>query len=364
MKVYFIAILIILTSLVSPTGATVYECKSCSDCSQKIQNTIPGDIVILTVDIIDQDGTCIEFNGTDGIIFDGNGHLISGDSDLSGYGIHLSSNSDNNIIKNCEINDFFDGVYFFCSDNNSIENIRSTYNRDCGIYFVGSNSNNIKDIEVGLNNQCGFYLVYGSCNTLTNIISVSNSIAGIYINNCSSTTVNDSHITDNNIGIKINGDDGNEANLIYNNYFNNENNINFTGTVNNNIWNINPMSGKNIIGGLNIAGNYWSGPSGQGFSRTCTDSNRDGICDESYELIAGNIDYFPLTNVYVECGDLDASTIVDDDDIQLLFDHIFTGTPVYEYAADVDGRNNVNILDARLLMNYIFDSNTYQLNCE
>ena len=341
MRVYFIAILIILTLLVYPTGATVYNCNSCSDCSQKIQNAIPGDIVILTVDITNQDGTCIEFNGTDGIIFDGNGHLISGDSDLSGYGIHLSRNSDNNIIKNCETSGFYDGIYSFYSNNNIM-----------------------KDVEVKLNKQYGIYLVSGSYNILTHISSLSNSVTGIYINNCSSTTVNNSYITDNNIGININGDDGNEANLIYNNYFNNENDINFSGTVNNNIWNINLTPGKNIIHGLYVGGNFWSGPSGQGFSNTCTDNNGDGICDESYEIIAGNIDHFPLAYVYVECGDLDASTILDYNDLQLLSDHIFTGTPVYEYAANVDGRVNINILDMRLLMNHISDPDTYQLNCE
>jgi hypothetical protein len=50
----------------------------------------------------------------------------------------------------------------------------------------------------------------------------------------------------------------------------------------------------NIVGGLNIGGNFWGNLSGTGFSQTCTDANLDGICDSSYMLDTGNEDYLPL----------------------------------------------------------------------
>jgi len=31
-----------------------------------------------------------------------------------------------------------------------------------------------------------------------------------------------------------------------------------------------------------------------GFSETCTDADSDGICDSSYTLASGNVDYLPL----------------------------------------------------------------------
>ncbi|MEK6967821.1 MAG: hypothetical protein AABX51_04275, partial [Nanoarchaeota archaeon] len=55
------------------------------------------------------------------------------------------------------------------------------------------------------------------------------------------------------------------------------------------------QSSTNIIGGVNLGGNYYVNKSGGGFSQTCTDGGGDGICDSSFTLSANNIDYLPLT---------------------------------------------------------------------
>lgn len=56
---------------------------------------------------------------------------------------------------------------------------------------------------------------------------------------------------ENDVGIKVSGDD----NIIYNNYFNNTNNVIDSGT---NTWNITKILGINIVGGPYLGGNYWS----------------------------------------------------------------------------------------------------------
>jgi hypothetical protein len=48
-----------------------------------------------------------------------------------------------------------------------------------------------------------------------------------------------------------------------------------------------------------MGGNYWTNPTGNGFSDTCTDANNDGFCDSNYILATNNIDYLPLSD---ECA--------------------------------------------------------------
>ncbi|MEM5815189.1 MAG: NosD domain-containing protein, partial [Candidatus Aenigmatarchaeota archaeon] len=83
-------------------------------------------------------------------------------------------------------------------------------------------------------------------------------------------------------------------NKIYNNFFNNTNNFGFN-EANVNDWNTTRTVKINIIGGPYLGGNFWAKPDGTGFSETCSDNNKDGICDSSYTLDSNNIDYLPLT---------------------------------------------------------------------
>ncbi len=78
---------------------------------------------------------------------------------------------------------------------------------------------------------------------------------------------------------------------IYNNYFYARTIINGSGNA---TLNTSLSVGENIIGGPSIGGNYYDNATS--FSRTCTDSNEDGICDETLS-IAGFIDYLPLATL-------------------------------------------------------------------
>jgi len=61
-----------------------------------------------------------------------------------------------------------------------------------------------------------------------------------------------------------------------------------------NTWNTNRTTGKNIIGGSDIGGNYWATSAGNGFSQTHFDVDGDGISEEPYSLNGVNIDHLPL----------------------------------------------------------------------
>ena len=81
---------------------------------------------------------------------------------------------------------------------------------------------------------------------------------------------------------------------VTNNNFNNTVNVNISdGTEN--IFNTTKTSGVNIVGGSYLGGNCWATPSGDGFSQTHSDKNRDGFADEPYKLEGSNyVDYLPL----------------------------------------------------------------------
>jgi hypothetical protein len=80
----------------------------------------------------------------------------------------------------------------------------------------------------------------------------------------------------------------------YNNLFNNSQNMYSTSSTTK--LNSSFSSGTNIVGGSNFGGNVWTTPSGTGFSDTCTDSNSDDICDNSYTVPgSGSTDYLALS---------------------------------------------------------------------
>jgi len=85
-------------------------------------------------------------------------------------------------------------------------------------------------------------------------------------------------------------------NLIYDNYFNNTENVSISDTLKPNFWNVSASPGPNI-GGPSIGGNYWAKPDGTGFSQTCDAADGDGFCDFPFVLAVNNTDFLPLAMV-------------------------------------------------------------------
>lgn len=160
------AIILIMSMGVS---AETFYCDTCADCNAKIQNASIGDTVLLTTDIVDFSGHCINFNGKDGIVFDGGGHMIDGIDTYGTNGIYFTSYSDNNVIKNCTITDFGKGIYLYTSNYNTIENTTSSSNRDTGITILYGRENVIRDCVMEENRGDDFYFrpyVLADCDTV------------------------------------------------------------------------------------------------------------------------------------------------------------------------------------------------------
>jgi nitrous oxidase accessory protein len=186
---------------------------------------------------------------------------------------------------------------FYCISCVNVTIMNMDLNKNgVGIYFWNTSHSRIQNINAS-NNGDGISLYYSSNNTLSGN-NVSNNFNGIHLGSSSNNTLSGNTVSSNNVygigGIVL---WGSGSNTIYNNLFNNTNNFdNFDLTdTNSNIWNITKTSGTNIIGGPYLGGNFWSHPNATGFSQTCPDDNKDGICDSLYALDSNNIDYLPLT---------------------------------------------------------------------
>ena len=91
-------------------GGTYWGCSNCSDCEAALQDNGYSE-VRLTANINNHAGTCIDNPANfSNKTFDCQGHTIDGDDSGSDYGIYLYGKS-GNIIKNCVITDFYDGIF-------------------------------------------------------------------------------------------------------------------------------------------------------------------------------------------------------------------------------------------------------------
>ncbi len=122
---------------------------------------------------------------------------------------------------------------------------------------------------------------------------------GLLLESASKSEITNSTFFNNIIGMFFSASSDNN---IYNNMFNNTNNLEFYGTIHPNTWNINKQEGVRIYStGTCISGNYWANLTGQGYSDYCEDSDMDGFCDEEYEITEdkNNEDNLPLSNKFV-----------------------------------------------------------------
>jgi len=283
-------------------------------------------------------GTCISITSND-VVFDGANYAIDGVTKDDTYGVYVKNQLTtltNVTVKNLKITDWDYGIRYYNAQNGSITNNIANSNRHNGIYLrYSSNSNTLINNTANSNNQSGIYLDSSNNSTLINNTANSNNYDGIHLNSSNNTLINNTANSNNHSGIYLdssnnstlinntansnsyngfylnssknnvltsntansNGDDGiflknSSSNNITDNFFNNTNNVISNNSTN--TWNITRQSGTNIIGGSYLGGNVWASPNGIGFSRTCADSNSDGICDSSYTLDSNNTDYLPL----------------------------------------------------------------------
>jgi len=152
-----LALVVFMLVLMPSVLAVTTYCNNCvEDCNQKIQNAGYGNVVMLTADITDCAGDCIEFGGADGITFDGGGHVIAGKNGYIGdTGLYLNANSNDNTIKNCTIREFDTGIEIAHSQNNTVTDVVSKDNNNGGIYLNYADYNDLTNVSASWNKYFG-----------------------------------------------------------------------------------------------------------------------------------------------------------------------------------------------------------------
>ncbi len=298
----------------------------------------PGSYVLIQNITGSMAASCITITSSN-VVFDGAGYTIDGVDALYAYGVYVDPIAINVTVKNLTVTDWYYGIYLHYSRNNTLSGNHARSN-SYGILMDHSTNNTLDSNTAILNRYDGIYLFSSGNNILSNNTAMSNPGNGIFVYSFSENNMlinnkvsgssygigvytygnknilKDNNISNNIIGITLstssnyNTLSGNTVvnssnygiylwnssiNTLYNNYFNNTNNAWDNGYNN---WNTTKSGGKNIIGGPYLGGNFWAHPNGTGFSQTCLDIDRDGICDSSYVLDANNTDYLPLSMNY------------------------------------------------------------------
>ncbi|MEA3281150.1 MAG: NosD domain-containing protein [Euryarchaeota archaeon] len=150
----------------------------------------------------------------------------------NGYGIHLSSSSNNSLTGNTANSNNWNGIYLSSSSNNSLTGNTANSNND-GIYLRYSSNNNNLTGNIASNNYYGIYLSSSSNNSLIGN-TASNNTYGIYLSSSSnnSLTVNTAN-SNNEYGIELYRSSNN--NLTGNTASNNSRGIWLRSSSNNNL---------------------------------------------------------------------------------------------------------------------------------
>jgi len=284
-----------------------------------------------TTNVTIQNCTVTDWDSANIELYKANGNSIINTTSSSSPddGIYLYYSSDNQITNVTANNNYDTGITIGYSSNNQLTNILANEN-DVSIWLVHSSNNQLTNVTAN-NNYYAIHISYSSNNQLTNVTAnnnnddgsysiyfsyssdnqitnstFNNNYRGIYLLSSSNNTIKSSRIESNTYyGIRLRTA-GSTPNKIYNNLLNNTNNIYFDGTIYENYWNTTKTSGTNIIGKNYIGGNFWTNPSGTGYSDTCPDSEPDGLCDKPYDVYndtwcepgvncSDNVDYLPLS---------------------------------------------------------------------
>jgi PGF-pre-PGF domain-containing protein len=182
--------------------------------------------------------------------------LINNNASENGYGLDLMFSNNNTLDTNIANLNYY-GLSMWVSENNTANDVDASSNL-IGILLWASENNNLSN-NTALDNLYGVYLLDDSTGSGDKIRPNGNALVSNVISNNSYT------------GILI---DESYGNLIYNNYFNNTENVE---DENLNTWNSSEI------------GNYWSDYEGQ-------DANGDGIGDTPYVINSntGSMDYLPV----------------------------------------------------------------------
>lgn len=215
------------------------------------------------------------------IMLDCAGHSISGSRVQFTHGISLAPNV---IVKNCNINNFFDGLLVVDADNSLIQDNVVSNNANVGMLTRFSDDMDVI-ANTFENNAGGLYILYNFRNLFDNNIISNNTHQGFL-----SDVIGQSQFTNNEI--TNNGDNG----------------IQFRSSANNDVWNNTFVNNGAHVNDNGETNNYYIGTSGNHWD----DFEDNPGYPNSYVIDSNNSDMYPNVDnpdtycggsVPCECGD-------------------------------------------------------------
>ncbi len=231
-------------------------------------------------------GAAIDLMGSDCVVFK---NTIRN----SGYGIFILSYLSNGVVNENNISDSNVGMYIYMNGGEVKKNIVRDHVY-YGIQVYDTTNTIIEENEIYTTNKpsdeyhAGFDICDGSSNIYKDNEVYENSI-GFYFQCTENNTIITRNMIHDNYAYGLFAEyPDTKSSLIYDNYFSN-NAVNAFDNGLANVWNTTKTLGTNIVGGPYVGGNFWGGFIG-------TDSDSDGIYDESYTVLgaAGSVDSLPL----------------------------------------------------------------------
>ena len=327
--------------------------------------------------------TIIRTNSTNGFSVRASNTVISGFKvEAEETGIYLFGCS-GCIITNNDLSDNEIGVSLSSSNNNTISGNRANSNKFHGIQLVTSEWNTLLNNNVNSNTR-GINFITSNKNTISGNNALNNSVYGMWISQS-----NDNNISGNTVNECGNGETGSGGihldsssrniifgnivaftdgygffecpgchnNLVYNNYVNNDRNANIN--TRDTTWNVAKISGRNIVGGQYIGGNFWANPEGTGFSQKATDADRDGIADSSYiddsGYISDKLPLVPVSNSILPVADFSASVTSGYAPLSVRFTDLSQNAISWRWDFENDG--NIDSLDKNPVHMYTIPEN-------
>ncbi|MEM4914864.1 MAG: NosD domain-containing protein [Thermosphaera sp.] len=273
-------------------NVTIGEDSSTHEVTGCVDITVQGSYRLFTNITGLQDGKdyCIGITASN-VVVDGAGYSLTG----AGVGIGIYVIDGFNItLMNLYISSYHCGIDLLGPVYASIFNNTLTGINGEGLRLLDSNYNKLF-YNTFMNISGEAVSLVDSDNNTVNHNLIAYSKTGIYLDSSDNNKIlNDSVFNASEQSVYL---WGSRDNLIYNNLFNSTTNWAISVTYYND-WNASLQPGVNIIGGSLMGGNAWFNPDGFGFSETCGDGDRDGVCDTPFVLEENNIDYLPLK--YVE----------------------------------------------------------------
>jgi len=266
---------------------------SCQELNQS------GETYYLTQDINVNSSPCFNIIANN-IILDCGGHLING-SFNNIISINRGDYTTTNItVKNCNMINVGYGIYTNYADFNYFYNITINNSNSYCLFFNYGHNITVNNLLIQNCDLEALYItrVYDSYFENITLINGYKGLQVAYSNN----NIFDTFVIKeckSPYAFLVSG-----VNSFYNKFFNGLINCSSHITGGTNYWNTTKQNGTRIYSNGNlIGGNYWTNPSGTGYSDICNDTNYDGFCDEPYDVEhkdnncndTNSCDYLPLT---------------------------------------------------------------------